>query len=96
MPSPVTTPEPENQDDQTQETLPPAPIPVPRNQAGELSPSEEFDDDTQFGEPQSVMDPTGSPLVNEDGTPVIGRIVLDEEGKPVIGPNGKPIIVIPD
>ncbi len=42
------------------------------------------------------MDPTGNPLVNEDGAPVLGRAVLDEEGNSVIGPNGKPIIVIPD
>ena len=86
----------ENQDDQTQEPPPPAPIPEPRNQGGELPPSDAFDDDTQFGEPQPVMDPTGNPVVNEDGAPVLGRAVLDEEGNSVIGPNGKPIIVIPD
>ena len=77
-------------------SLPPAPIPERSNQDGELSPSEEFDDVTQFGEPQRVTDPTGNPRVDEDGTPILGRAALDEEGNPVIGPNGKPIIIIPD
>ena len=86
----------ENLDGQTQDSPPSAPIPEPENQDGELSPSEAFDDDTQFGEPQPVMDPTGSPLVDEGGAPVLGQAVLDEEGESVIGPNGKPIIVIPD
>ena len=86
----------EMQDDPTEDPPPPTPIPEPQNQDGELSPSEEFDEDTQFGEPQRVMDSTGNPRVNEDGTPVLGQAALDEEGNPVIGPNGKPIIVIPD
>jgi hypothetical protein len=42
------------------------------------------------------MDPTGNPVVDEDGAPVLGQAVLDEEGESVIGPNGEPIIVIPD
>lgn len=90
------TPRSEMQDDQTQDSPPPAPTSEPENQDGELSPSETFRGDTQFGEPQPVMDPTGNPVIGEDGAPVLGRAVLDEEGNSVIGPNGKPIIVIPD
>ncbi len=95
-PSPAPTSESENADDQTPETLPVEPVPESTNQDGGPSPSEAFDDDTQFGEPQPVMDPTGNPLTDEGGAPVLGQTVLDEEGEPVIGPNGKPIIVIPD
>ncbi len=84
-------------DDQTQTPPPPVPIPPePENQEGEPSPAQASDDGGQFGEPQPVMGPTGNPRVDEDGAPILGRVVLDEEGNPVIGPNGKPIIVTPD
>jgi len=84
------------QDDSTQDSPPSGGRPFSETQGGELSPSETFRDDTQFGEPQPVIDPTGNPLVDEDGAPILGRVALDEEGNPVIGPNGKPITVIPD
>ncbi len=90
------TPRPDRQDDPTQDPTPPGGIPRSEMQDDELSPSETFRDDTQFGEPQPVMNPTGNPLVDEDGAPILGRAVLDGEGNSVIGPNGKPIIVIPD
>lgn len=83
-------------DDPTQDSPPSGGRPFSETQGGELSPSETFRDDTQFGEPQPVIDPTGNPLVDEDGAPILGRVALDEEGNPVIGPNGRPITVIPD
>jgi hypothetical protein len=95
-PPPGAIPPSETQDGPTQEIPSPSPMPGPENRDGELSPSEAFRDDTQFGEPQPVMGPTGNPRVSEDGAQILGRVVLDEEGNPVIGPNGKPIIVIPD
>ena len=94
-PSPGPTPEPEATD-QPYEAPPQVPVPESKNLDGGSSPSEEFDDGTQFGEPRPVIDPTGNPRVYEDGTLVLGQAALDEEGEPVIGPNGKPIIVIPD
>ncbi|MBL7124848.1 MAG: hypothetical protein ISS51_01970 [Dehalococcoidales bacterium] len=90
------TPRPDSQDDQTQDSPSPGRMSPSETQGGEPSPSETFRDDTRFGEPQPVMGPTGNPLVDEDGAPVLGRVALDEEGNPVIGPNGNWIIVIPD
>ncbi len=89
-------PEVENQDYQSQDPLPPGPVPGPRNQDGDNSPSEAFDDDTQFDKPQIVIDSTGNPRVNEAGDPVLGQYVIDKENNHIIGPNGKPIIVIQD
>jgi hypothetical protein len=94
-PSPGPTAEPEAAD-QPYQAPPRVPVPESNNQDGGSSPSEKFDDDARFGEPQPVMDPAGNPRVYEDGSPVLGQAALDEEGKPVMGPNGKPIIVIPD